>query len=55
MKTSSMKVPYPHHNFYLDDEFLFDEKLNKEFKDPLENYDAIIKEADSKYERDEPR
>lgn len=34
---------------------MFDEKIDKEFNDPLENYDKIIEEVASKYERDQPR
>lgn len=38
----------------LDDEFLFDEKMNKEFRDPLEHYEQIVEDAKSRYQRTDP-
>ena len=42
-------------NIIADDLNFLDEKLDKEFQDPLEHYDRIIREVDSKYEADNPR
>ena len=37
----------------IEDDDIFDEKYDKEFNDPLENYDKIIQEVQSKYEQDQ--
>ena len=40
-------------HIFIEDDDIFDEKYDKEFNDPLENYDQIIQEVQSKYEQEQ--